>query len=81
VLIGGKTTIDITRAGVDKAFGVRWLSERLNIPPQAMLFVGDALYEGGNDAVVIPTGIQTRSVTGPSETAKIIDDLLSICSS
>lgn len=81
VLIGGKTTIDITRKGVDKAYGVRWLSKRLGIPPESMLFVGDALYEGGNDAVVIPTGIQTRSVTGPEDTAKIIDDLLVICAS
>ena len=81
VLIGGKTTIDITRKGVDKAYGVRWLSEHFGIPASAMLFVGDALYEGGNDAVVIPTGIQTRSVTGPSDTAKIIDDLLTICAS
>ncbi len=81
VLIGGKTTIDITRKGVDKAYGVTWLSKRLGIAPEAMLFVGDALYPGGNDAVVIPTGIQTMSVTGPDGTAKIIDELLMICAS
>jgi phosphomannomutase len=81
VLMGGKTTIDITRSGVDKAYGVRWLAKHLGFKPEDMLFVGDALYEGGNDAVVIPTGIQTRSVTGPDETAKIIDELLLICAS
>ena len=36
----------------------------------------DALYEGGNDAVVIPTGVRTRSVSNPSETADLIDELL-----
>ncbi len=78
VSIGGKTTIDITRKGVNKASGIIWLSQRLGFPPSDMLYVGDALYEGGNDAVVIPTGIRTISVTGPSDTAKILDELLSI---
>jgi hypothetical protein len=41
-----------------------------------MLFVGDALYPGGNDEVVISTGAQTRSTSGPPETNKIIEELL-----
>lgn len=76
IRIGGMTTIDITKQGVNKAYGVRWLSERLGIPTTDMLFVGDALYEGGNDAVVISTGIRTQSVTGPDETERIIDLIL-----
>ena len=79
VLMGGKTTIDITRKGIDKAYGVRWLSKHLNIPASDMLYVGDALYEGGNDFVVIETGIQTRSTSGPEETLAIIDELLTSC--
>ena len=80
VLMGGVTTIDITRKDVNKSHGVAWLSERLAIPVQEMLYVGDALYPGGNDAVVIPTGIQTLSVSGPAETETIIDELLKVCS-
>ena len=80
VLMGGVTTIDITRKDVNKSHGVEWLSKRLSIPVQEMLYVGDALYPGGNDAVVIPTGIQTLSVSGPAETEKIIDELLTVCS-
>lgn len=80
ILIGGKTTIDITKKGVDKAYGVRWLAEKLGCAPSEMLFIGDALYEGGNDAVVIPTGIQTRSVANPEETAAIVDELLQLYS-
>lgn len=76
VLIGGMTTIDITKGQINKAYGVRWLSQKLRIPPEDMLFVGDALYEGGNDAVVIPTGIQTNAVKNPAETEQIIDALL-----
>jgi len=80
ILMGGVTTIDITRKEVNKSYGVKWLSERLAIPPQEMLYVGDALYPGGNDEVVIATGIQIRSVSGPAETEKIIDELIAACS-
>ncbi len=78
VRIGGMTTIDITKKGIDKAYGVNWLAKKLSIPTDEMLFVGDALFPGGNDAVVIPTGIQTRSTSGPTETSKIIDDVLAL---
>ncbi len=79
VLMGGATSTDITKKGVNKSYGVRWLSERLGIPAQEMLYVGDALYPGGNDYVVIETGIQARSTSGPVETQKIIDELLAVC--
>lgn len=80
VLIGGMTTIDVTPKGVDKAYGVCWLAEHLSFKTGEMLFVGDALYEDGNDFVVIPTGVKTRSVLGPAETLTVIDELLASCS-
>jgi membrane-associated protein len=76
VLIGGKTTIDVVRKGISKAYGVEWLAKELNLPPANMLFVGDAFYEGGNDAAVIPTGIKTHATSGPEETEKLIDEML-----
>ncbi len=79
ILMGGMTTIDITHKGVNKAYGVNWLSQKLNIPAPEMLYVGDALYPGGNDEVVRPTGIQTHMVSGPSETLIVLDELLSVC--
>lgn len=79
VLMGGATSTDVTKKGVNKAHGVEWLSKRLNIPAAEMLYVGDALYPGGNDFVVIETGIQTRAVTGPDQTTAVIDELLSVC--
>lgn len=80
VLVGGASTIDVTRKGMDKAYGVHWLSKHLNVPVDQMLYIGDALFPGGNDYVVIGTGIQTRIVAGPEETAKIIDELLATAS-
>lgn len=78
VLIGGKTTIDITRRGITKAYGVEWLVKELNLEAREMLFVGDGFYPGGNDAAVIPTGIQTKEIASPKETAILIDSLLAV---
>ncbi len=74
--MGGLTTIDITRKGITKAYGVRRLAELTNIPISQMLYVGDALEEGGNDSVVIETGVPTHAVFGPQETASLIQGLL-----
>lgn len=79
VYIGGSTSIDITLKGISKAYGIRWLSKQLGIPASDMLYVGDALYEGGNDEVVVATGISVRQTSGPQETLSIIDELLSAC--
>lgn len=76
ILIGGKSTIDITREGITKEYGVKWLAKELGVEAREMFFVGDGFYEGGNDAVVIPTGIQTQETSGPAETMEIIDELL-----
>ena len=80
ILIGGKTTIDITKKGVNKSYGVHWLSQKLAIPTSEMVYVGDALYPGGNDYVVVETGVQARITSGPQETLTIIDEILSSCS-
>jgi len=74
--MGGLTTIDITRKGIDKAYGVRRLAELTGIPLSEMLYVGDALETGGNDAVVIATGIPTHQVFGPEETTALIRGFL-----
>jgi phosphomannomutase len=73
---GGMTSLDITKKGVNKAFGMRKLSEYLDIPISSMLYVGDALYPGGNDAVVKETGIKTHSVENPEATASFLEELL-----
>lgn len=76
VRIGGTTTIDITKKGVDKAYGVRRLAEYLSIPISKMLYVGDELGSCGNDEVVLATGIPTYAVTDPDDTKKFIQSLL-----
>lgn len=76
IRIGGTTTIDITRKGIDKAYGIYKMEKHLNIPKSKMLFVGDALFEGGNDYPVKACGVDCIAVEGPEETKKIIKDIL-----
>lgn len=49
VRTGGSTSIDITKPGIDKAYGIRKLRDLLGISLEEMIFIGDALYVGGND--------------------------------
>lgn len=70
--MGGATSIDITRAGVDKAYGLRRLSEHSAVPLGAMLFVGDAIFPGGNDYPAKQLGLDTILVRDPQETLSVI---------
>jgi phosphomannomutase len=76
VRVNATSTIDITRAGITKAYGVQKFSEILGTPIIEMLYVGDALFPGGNDEIVKETGIDTRQVEGPTETKEVIEEVL-----
>lgn len=73
---GGSTSIDITRAGIDKAFGMTRLADLTGIPLDAMLFYGDRLDEGGNDYPVLALGVPSVAVHGWEDTADKLDALL-----
>jgi len=74
--LNATTSIDITHKGVTKAYGIRKLVAITGLNVSDMLYVGDALGEGGNDSVVKETGVQTEEVSGPTETARIIESIL-----
>jgi phosphomannomutase len=76
VRTGGSTSIDITKKGINKAYGVRKLSEYLEIPISEMEYVGDELTPGGNDEVVKETGIVTHAEKNPAGTTELITELL-----
>ncbi|WP_231495973.1 HAD-IIB family hydrolase [Cellulomonas sp. HZM] len=65
---GGSTSVDITRKGIDKAYGVNRLLDRLGLEPGDAVFFGDRLDEGGNDYPVISTGVPCIAVTGWTDT-------------
>ena len=76
VNVGGSTSIDITRDGVDKAYGMRKLAEATGVPVADTIFVGDALYPGGNDFPVRAAGIDTIAVRDVTETKRIIEAIV-----
>ncbi len=78
ISIGGMTSIDIHRKGIDKAYGVKKISAHLSISLDKILFVGDALFKGGNDYPVLQLGIETKSVSGPAETKELIKEIIKI---
>ncbi|MDQ2932845.1 MAG: HAD-IIB family hydrolase [bacterium] len=76
VRIGGTTSIDITKKGVNKAYGIRKLEAFLKLQAESILFVGDALYYGGNDYPAKATGVDCIQVSGPEETKKLISSFI-----
>lgn len=76
VRVGGVTSIDVTKQGIDKAYGMHKLMEMLEISKDDILFIGDRIREGGNDYPVKLMGIDTIQVAGWEETAIAIEAIL-----
>lgn len=76
--IGGTTSIDITKKGEGKDFGIRQISERLGIAIEKMVYIGDALFPGGNDEPAKKTGIESIQVKDPDETKKVIREIIGL---
>ena len=72
----GFTSVDVTRRGIDKAYGIRQMEKVLSIPIKDMVFIGDALYVGGNDYAVKRTGVDWIAVAGPADAKKVIRGIL-----
>ena len=75
--MGGSTSIDINKRGVDKSYGIKQIEKNLSISIDEMLFVGDTLFVGGNDYPVLETGIETISIKDPEETKDVIRKIIS----
>lgn len=74
--IGGTTSIDILPKGFNKATGLKRLLSKLNMVTDDMIFVGDAIFPGGNDYSPYEAGIDCIKVSGPSETKEVIQKWL-----
>lgn len=73
VRLGGKTSIDITKFGIDKAYVIRKLRDTLNVEINELIFIGDALFECENDYPVKNTGVKCIQVKNPEETKRVIE--------
>ena len=76
VRIGGSTSIDITKPGIDKAYGIRKLCDLLGVSFAEMIYIGDALYVGGNDYPAKEAGVDCIPVKDPDETKRVIQTII-----
>jgi hypothetical protein len=76
VRLGGATSIDVTKPGIDKAYGVRKLRDILGISLNEMIFIGDALFPGGNDYPAEEAGVVSIPVRGPNETKRVTEAII-----
>lgn len=76
VRAAGFTTIDVTKKGIDKAYGLSQMRKYIKIPFKKMLFIGDAIFPGGNDYAVVKTGVDYIKVRGPEDTKKVIKKII-----
>lgn len=78
VRVGGVTSIDVTKKGIDKAYGMKKLMEMLEIGKDEILFIGDRLQEGGNDYPVKAFGIDSIEISKWQETAIAVEAILHV---
>jgi HAD superfamily hydrolase (TIGR01484 family) len=76
IKIGGMTSIDVTRRGINKYYGIEEMEKHLGVSRHEILFVGDALFYGGNDYAATLGGEQVVSVKGPADTKELIKQLI-----
>lgn len=76
VRLGGTTSVDVTRPGIDKAYGIRKLRDVLSVAIHEMIFIGDALFPGGNDYPAKEAGVYSIQVRDPSETKRVIEAII-----
>lgn len=76
VRTAGYTSIDVTRKGIDKEYGIRQIEKYLKVPIENMLFIGDALFPGGNDSAVLRTGVLCFEVKEVGDTKNVIRHIL-----
>ena len=76
VRMGGATSIDVTKQGIDKGYGIRKLRDILHIPIDEMVFIGDAVFPGGNDYPAKEAGALSIEIKDPHETKRVIETIV-----
>lgn len=76
VTIGGTTTIEVLTKGWSKAVGLIYYIKQHNYNSKDILFIGDAIFPGGNDYSVFERDIKCIKVNGPQDTEMILEKIL-----
>lgn len=78
VRAAGATSIDVTKPGVDKAYGMNKLMTATGYEMADILFMGDKINEGGNDYPVEQMGIECIAVRSWEDTSYAIEGILGV---
>ena len=78
VRTAGTTSLDITKPGVNKAYGMRKLMEATGASKEEILFFGDKLEEGGNDFPVKEMGVDCIAVERWEDTAYALEGIIGV---
>jgi phosphomannomutase len=76
VNLGGATSIDVTKKGIDKKYGIHKLRDVLDIKISQMIFIGDAIFPGGNDYPAKEAGTFAIKVKDPDETKAVVEGII-----
>ena len=76
VRMGGATSIDVTKPGIDKAYGIGKLRDILGISLEEMIYIGDALFVGGNDYPAEEAGVTSIPIRDPRETKRVTETII-----
>jgi HAD superfamily hydrolase (TIGR01484 family) len=74
VSINGTSSIDVLPKNFSKAVGLMRFLDKAGLSKSDVIFVGDAIFPGGNDYSVFEAGFDTISVKNPKETEAIIKE-------
>lgn len=54
------------------------MEKYLEVPLSDMLFIGDAIFSGGNDYAAVEVGIDYEKTTGPEMTHSLIEEIVRV---
>lgn len=78
VRAAGSTSIDVTKPGIDKAYGMKKLMEATGLEKKDILFMGDRIEPGGNDYAVEQFGIDCIPVRNWQDTSYAIEGIIKV---
>ena len=78
VRAAGATSIDVTKPGIDKAYGMNKLMAQTGFKKEEILFMGDKIEPGGNDYAVYEMGVDCIAVRNWEDTAYAVEGIVKV---
>lgn len=76
--IGGTTSINAVKPGMNKVFGMTHMMDELKVSRDEILYFGDMTQPGGNDYPVVEMGIETITVRNHEDTEFALKGILGV---